>query len=597
MTLSLRGLWQSLEDHPNTDFMISPTTTLLRRDLSALVGRFAAGFDAAGLTTGDRIVIILPDESAAIACFIAALLDGLVPVMLPPDTAETRAAAIAVTVEAKGALAPKDREKEPWLSNIACPFVQSSTAKPSGWLSRRPSTVDQIAQSLSLPETGRTPRLPNTPDALAYLLFTSGTTGAPAGVMITQHNVLSNLATIGRILGIDAQSRIFNDMMLAHADGLVQGPLLALATGATVVRAGGFSVARLEDWLNALRRTKATHFLTVPTIWALLDRYAQHDDYFDGPEFEMASSVAAAFAPALWKRLENRFNIRIINQYGLTETVASALYAGHHPDAGSTGTIGRPVDCEARIMPQNNSAEDGELQLRGVNIFAGYWRDANRTNDTFTNDGWMRTGDLARQRDDSSFEITGRLKTVIMSAGFLIRPEEIDEALHRHPNVVSSATVGMPDDAFDEVPMSVVRVDGNTSETDLTAHARQHLELLKVPKRIIVVPEIPLGAAGKPNLDQVTALILAALNTKPENPHATLGADTVLAVASDIFRVRISDLSMRSTPDTVAGWDSFTQISLIMALEESFGRRIPTARAAAIRSLADALVAVTSGPT
>jgi acyl-CoA synthetase (AMP-forming)/AMP-acid ligase II/acyl carrier protein len=597
MTLSLRDLWQSLEKTGPPEFLVIPTATLLRRDLAELVGRFAAAFDAAGLSAGDRVLIILADEASAVAAFVAALFDGLVPVMLSAETPAPRAAAVAASVEAKGAVTSVDRQGEDWLHAILHPILQRGASKPRGWLSRRPSATYQIAQSLALPDARRAPRLPDDPDALAYLLFTSGTTSSPSGVMVTQRNLLANVQTIGRILGVNAQSRVFNDMVLAHADGLVQGPLLALATGATLVRAGGFTVAGMEDWLNGLRRAKITHFLTVPTIWSLIDRYARHDDYFDAPEFKMASSVAAAFAPGLWKRLEARFAITITNQYGLTETVTSALYAGPHPEAGSPGTIGKPVDCEARVAPLNGASDEGELQLRGANIFTGYWRNPSRTAETFTDDGWMRTGDLARQQPDGSFEITGRLKTVIMTAGFLIRPEEIDEAMRRHPSVVASATVGIADETFDEVPMTVVMLDGPVDEPALTAHARQNLEPLKVPKRIISVPNIPLGAAGKPLLDQVKALIQAAITAQTNTPNLDAGAEAVLAVAADIFRVPISDLSLRSTPDMVAGWDSFTQISLILALEDRFNRRISAARAAAIRSLADALAAVSSSPT
>jgi acyl carrier protein len=140
-------------------------------------------------------------------------------------------------------------------------------------------------------------------------------------------------------------------------------------------------------------------------------------------------------------------------------------------------------------------------------------------------------------------------------------------------------------------------LDGPVDEPALTAHARQNLEPLKVPKRIISVPIIPLGAAGKPLLDQVKALIQAAITAQTNTPNLDAGAEAVLAVAADIFRVPISDLSLRSTPDMVAGWDSFTQISLILALEDRFNRRISAARAAAIRSLADALAAVSSSPT
>jgi len=207
--------------------------------------------------------------------------------------------------------------------------------------------------------------------------------------MITRGNLFANIRTIARVLGVDASSRLFNDMLLAHADGLVQGPLMALATGAALIRAGDFSVPGMEDWLNVVRREGATHFTSVPTVWTLIDRYARHDDYFAAPEVRILSSVAAALDPALWARLEARFGRRLVNQYGLTETVTSALYAGPHEEAGAFGTIGRPVDCEARIEAVEGGTSVGELQLRGANVFPGYWRNAER-----------HAGDVHRRRLD-----------------------------------------------------------------------------------------------------------------------------------------------------------------------------------------------------
>jgi acyl-coenzyme A synthetase/AMP-(fatty) acid ligase/acyl carrier protein len=381
-------------------------------------------------------------------------------------------------------------------------------------------------------------------------------------------------------------------MVLAHGDGLVQGPMMALGTGCALIRAGGFAVDRIEDWLDTVRREGATHVITVPTVWAMIDRYAQHSDYFAAPDFRGLSSVAAYLDPTLWDRLERRFGHPITNQYGLTETVASALYAGSHPETGARHTVGRPIDCEARVVPIGEG-DAGELQLRGDNIFAGYWGDKDRTSRTLVEDGWMRTGDLARKRDDGSYEIVGRLKTVIMSGGFLIRPEEIDEAMRSHPGVRGAVTVGVEDPLFGEVPVSLVEVEGDLGEVELVAHARQALEPLKVPKRIVVAEAIPRGDAGKPRLDAVRALIAERLSEEPSTRAEGRDLEAaVIETAARVFRLEPSVLSLRSAPETVPGWDSFTQIALILALEERFGLRIPTSRAAAIRSLASALEAV-----
>lgn len=163
-----------------TDFLVTPVTTLQRRDLADLVKRFATAFDAAGQSASDRILIVLADEAAAVAVFVAALFDGLVPVIMPPDTPAERVAAVAASVEAKGAATSVDRQNEDWLGQIARPFLQRAATKPRGWLSRRPSAADQIAQSLDLPDTRRTPRLPDTPDALRICCPPLAPPAAPA---------------------------------------------------------------------------------------------------------------------------------------------------------------------------------------------------------------------------------------------------------------------------------------------------------------------------------------------------------------------------------------------------------------------------------
>lgn len=589
MPLSLEGIWRASAGRAKADFMVTPAGRMTHGDLAELVRRFCAAFDAGGLKEGDRLLILSGDEFAACAAFIAALTDGLVPVMLTPDTPADRVGGVVSSVAPSAALLPAARHGEPWLDGVGCVLLLPEAEKRRRFTFRAQNEGRRVADALDLPRDGREPRLSGDPDGLAYLMFTSGTTQNPSGVMITRRNLLSNLATISRILEIDADSRIFNDMVLAHGDGLVQGPMMAFATGSCLVRAGGFAVPRLEEWLNTVKRNRATHFITVPTIWTLIDRYAAHDDYFAETEFRHLGSVAAALDPGLWKRLETRFARPLTNQYGLTETVTSALYAGPHPEAGVFGTVGRPVDCEARIAEQG---EEGELELRGTNIFPGYWENPDRSAASFTADGWMRTGDIARRRDDGSFEILGRLKNIIMSAGMLIRPEEIDEVMTANPVVVQSVTVAIPDDTFGEVPMTAVVLDGYADEVALTAHARAGLEALKVPKRIVVMDVIPRGDAGKPKLDAVRAAILRAVTEATAPSETDNVSEAVLQTAADVFRVDLQALSPRSTPDSVPGWDSFTQISLIFALEEKFHLRIPAARAAAIRSLSEAITAV-----
>jgi long-chain acyl-CoA synthetase len=588
--LSLARLWDRLGAAPKSEFLVTPGDRLTYAALAQVVRGWLGAFDAEGLPPGTPVLILTGNEIAATGAFIAALLDGLVPVMLTPDSPETRAAGIAHSVAPGLIVIDSARTAESWTAGARLRAIQTAPARKS--LARRAfgrrSANPASAFGLELPEADRAPRLPNDPDGLAYVLFTSGTTQAPSGVMLTRRNLLANLATLSRLFGYDSGSRIFNDMVLAHGDGLVQGPLLALANGCALIRSGGFSMPGMEDWLNRVRLERASHVITVPTVWSMIDRYARHDDYFDAPECRALLSVAARLDPHLWQRLETRFRRPVFNQYGLTETVASALYAGPHPEIGGFGSIGRPVDCEARIAGPNPDAT-GELQLRGANVFKGYWKNPERTAETFTADGWMRTGDIAQRRPDGSYDILGRSKTVIMCGGFLIRPEEIDEVMIAHPAVAESATVALPDPNFGEIPVTAVVLDSPVTESALTAHARTRLEALKVPKRILALPSIPRGDAGKPRLDQLRTAIKTALSAHvgPERSEVDDAAGQVCALAAEVFRVDAASLGPSSTSDSVPGWDSFAGVNLIVTVEKHFGVRIPVALAVSMRSLGD----------
>lgn len=575
---TLQTVWSAMTARPAADFLVLPDGRFSFGDLQGAVRRWLAAFDAHAIAPGDRIVIRAGDERAATTAFLAALLDGVVPVLLSAETPDHRVQSLCDTVDAKLLIV-----EDPCAMEGALPAViRLATVAPKRFgFSRAAAALPGLAFAAA----PRPPRLPLDPDGLAYILFTSGTTAAPSGVCINRRNLFANLATLTRVFGIDSGARVFNDMIIAHADGLIQGPLLAALNGCALIRSGGFQLGQIETWLNRVRTTRATHVITVPTIWAMIDGYAEHDDYFDAPECRALMSVAAKLPEPLWQRLETRFNRPVFNQYGLTETVTSALYAGPQAEMGAFGTIGKPIDCEARIDPGSDGA--GELQLRGDNVFAGYWRNPERTAASFVDGGWFRTGDLAQLRDDGSFEILGRLKSVIMSGGFLVHPDEVDEAMLRHPLIQESVTLGMADDMFGEVPVTAIVVRAAVDETALTAHVRAYLEPRKVPKRIIALDAIPRGDSGKARLGALREILEQALVDGDPDRSSEATLEAVVAAAADVFRVSPALLSMRTTQGEIPGWDSFAQISLVMTVERSLGVRIPASRMVVIRTLGD----------
>lgn len=607
----LRNIWQRIRADRNRVFIRSPLGSVSYGRTADLVTRFCAAFDQNSITQGSRILIVSANEPVASAAFLAAMLDGLVPVMLSPDSQVDRVNAIRQSVEPALLIADEVFAAGLDTSGLAVelngvPVISISTAVRIelqsglnvGWRDiLKFFRSDEAGIGFDLPDDGREPRLPIVDDTTAYILFTSGTTKLPSGVQISRNALIAQLETLNRLFGYNVESRIFNATPLAHTDGLVQGLLLAAANGAALLRPGPFSLSNLEEWLDRIGRYRATHFVTNPTVLSLIDRFAAHDDYFDDDGFFGILSSASILRPSLWEKFESRFKCFIYNMYGMTETVANATYAGRHPEMGPVGTIGFPVDCQARLMAvsatgcENESTVEGELQIRGENIFQGYWKDPVRTAHTLLSDGWMRTGDLARRRDDGGLDIVGRISTVINMGGQSIVPEEIDEVLASHPAVLDVATVGVSDPEFEEVAVSAIVLEVPASESELTEHCRQHLERLKIPKRIIAVEKIPRGGAGKPNTAELRNLLIPLLAGGADSPVAgedvKVTANAVYQMAADVFRIPAEDLEAGSSPATVEVWDSFNQLSLMIEAERRFGVRIPASQVAGIRTLGD----------
>lgn len=553
----IADLWTQVSQGGARPFVIHRDRSTSYDEMRSLVGRAFASLRALGLAPGERVGVLLQDEAMASAAFSAALLRGLVPVMLPPDIGAPRLKSIRRTIEP--ALIARD---------------------VSIFSAAEPDRIEPVA----------VPR-----DGLAYLLFTSGTTAAPSGVEITRGNLCSHIDTLTRLFDFGTGTRIFNPTPLAHTDGLIFGSVLTMATGGTVIRPGPLRLAEFSEWVDLARRHGATHMMTNPTVLSLIDRIADRDDYFTFPGFKGVLSGGSQLRRELWLHFEARFRTEIWNLYGLTETVTTALYSGRHPEMGPIGTLGSAIDCEARIAPpvgvelNGGDADIGELQLRGSHIFRGYWRNPERTASTFADGNWMRTGDLVRRNPDGSYMFLGRIKTAINSGGTLIRGDEIDECLLRHPAVAESVTVGLPDEEFEEIAVSAVVLKGAADEAELTRHCRAELEALKVPKRIFDVKSIPRGDAGKPNLQSVRELLQACLRS-PSRTAASASDDIdreVIALAALVFGVDESTLSPSSSPDTVPGWDSFRHVNLILQTEDRFSIRVPGVLVAKVLTLAD----------
>jgi long-chain acyl-CoA synthetase len=409
--------------------------------------------------------------------------------------------------------------------------------------------------------------------ALAFISFTSGTTSQPKGVMTTYENLFEHLETIMKLFNYNESSKIFNNLVLAHNDGFVQGPLISLFSGATLYRPSAFTINNLETLLNSIYSRRITHLITVPTILSLIDKLTFNNDYFIGENFKNIISVADKIDSTLWSRLEKRFKIRICNIYGLTETVAGGLFCGPNDNNYLLGTVGKTIDIEAKIINHNNieckNGEEGELLLKGNNITPGYYMDFIATNDLF-NDGWLKTGDIASKDRDGFYKIMGRKKSVIISGGINIHPDEINEVLLNYKGVIGATTIGIDDLEWGELVVSAIESKNKLLEIDLFEHCRKHLEQIKVPKRIIVLDELPRGISRKVNLSEVKEIISKKL--EPQRDKCIKGNcnKNILEVVSEVFKIPSNKLSLKDTNQSIKSWDSLGHLNLITTIEEKF---------------------------
>ncbi len=561
------------------------------RHLVERINLFSTWVAAQGWGGGERVLIVTHHDEHAITLFLGALLNGLCPILLTADTRSERAQAICA--KARPAHTFLDREvllEWPWMQ--AQRFTEIVVEPRGNTLLN--SLLGKTGPGDTYPAllaglSPASPRMAANQHDPAYIVFTSGTTSAPKGVVVTQRNLFSHLATLQRVFGYTGQARILNNLVLAHADGLVQGPLLAAFAGATLVRPERFEVRNLEVLLSRIVNDRISHFITVPTVLSLIDRFARDNDYFRSNDFRHLISAAALLDPNLWQRLEARLGIRICNLYGLTETVAGGLFCGPDDATFGIGGIGKPVDMEARVMDDSGAevtpGQEGELELRGANVTPGYFEDAEATSALF-HDGWLRSGDIVTCQPDGQYRIRGRKKALIMSGGFNIHPDEINEALRRFPGVADAVTIPMPDADWGELAYSVVEcANPPPDEVELFAHCRTHLEAMKVPRRIFFIEHLPRGLSGKVQLPAISEWVRMQLENGCARTEGDCPLEALVNLAEEVFRLPAGSLSGDAKPAEVPGWDSLGHLNLVAAVEASFGINLTVQEILSIDSL------------
>ncbi len=332
---------------------------------------------------------------------------------------------------------------------------------------------------------------------VAVILYTTGTTGDPKGVMLTHGNLLFAAHASRGLRNLTAADRVYGALPLTHVFGLASMLMASALTGCTVELAGRFSA---EALYQALRRG-ATVVPAVPQMHALLMSYAAEHGHarLDSDHLRYVSSGAAPLDPAWKRKAEAFYGLPLQNGYGMTETTAGV--------SGTRNAIGDPdisvgpplTGVDVRLDESlGNEAGVGEVQTRGPHVMKGYFRNPEATARAITDDGYMRTGDLGRIDAEGRLHIVGRAKELIIRGGFNVYPPEVEAALNDHPAVVQSAVIGraVPGDEQVLAFCQITAPDAVTA-AELADYAAGRLTGYKRPSRILIVEALPAAATGK----------------------------------------------------------------------------------------------------
>jgi long-chain acyl-CoA synthetase len=336
-------------------------------------------------------------------------------------------------------------------------------------------------------------------DAAGLLMYTSGTTGRPKGVLLTHANLLAAARNVAAWHALGPDDRVLSSLPIYHINGQVIATLAPFVSGGGIVAPHRFSVS---TWWDQATRWQCTWINMVPTIIAYLLNAADGQRPAGLERIRFGRSASAPLPPEHHAAFERVFGVPIIEAMGMTES-ASVVFCNPMDAPRKLGSPGVPCGVVAKVIdPQGRELPDGEtgeIAFRGPNVMRGYYKSPEQTASALDADGWLRTGDLGRRDADGFYFVTGRLKELIIKGGENIAPREIDEVLLRHPDVLEAAAVGVPCERYgQDVVAAVVPRPGAACDADaVRAFCVEELGRYKAPREVRIVDELPKGPSGK----------------------------------------------------------------------------------------------------
>jgi malonyl-CoA/methylmalonyl-CoA synthetase len=468
-------------------------TRLSFGDLAEGAARYANALATLGVEPGDRVTVQIEKSPASVLLYLAVLKQGAV--YQPLNTAYTAAEVDYFVADAQPKLIVCDTARQGEMRALADRHkvfaVANLDSQGEGSLANLAASMDDRHETAA-----------RTADDLAGLLYTSGTTGRSKGAMISHDNLASNARALVDLWRITADDRLLHALPVFHVHGLYVALNTAFLAGSEIIW-----FPRFDAGAMIAAMPHATLMMGVPTFYTrLLGHPALTRETAAGMRLFISGS-----APLLAETHEAfaaRTGHAILERYGMTETgmITSNPYDGPRVP----GSVGFALPG---VAVRITGSQPGVIEVKGRNVFKGYWRMPEKTREEFTGDGYFITGDVGTMDATGRVSIVGRAKDMIISGGFNVYPKEIEDVLDAFPGIGESAVIGVPHPDFGEGVVAVVTASGPLpSEPEIIAAASERLARFKVPKRIFELPELPRNAMGKVQKAELRKLYAACFS-------------------------------------------------------------------------------------
>ncbi len=462
-------------------------------DLQGQIEKTISQLNRLGVGRNDPVAIVLPNGPEMAAAFVA-IASGATTAPLNPGYREEEFDFYLSDLETR-LLVVEEGSRTPALSaaeKLGIPVARLKTGSD-------PRTIefDLVGKPVaSGPSLGGVA----VSEDIALVLHTSGTTARPKIVPLSHRNLCSSARHILQGLALVPEDRCLNVMPLFHIHGLIAAVLSSLAAGASVFCTPGFNALK---FFASMKEAQPSWYTAVPTMHqAILGRAARNREFIASTRLRFLRSSSASMPTPVMKELEETFGAPLIEAYGMTEASHQMASNPLPPAVRKPGAVGLPTGVEISIMDPAGRhlppGSTGEVVIRGPSVTDGYQNNADANAGAFI-DGWFRTGDQGVLDQEGYLRLTGRLKEIINRGGEKVSPLEIDEVLITHPAVAQTVTFALPHQKLgEEVAAAIVLKEGaETSEGEIREFASQRLADFKVPRKIIILEEIPKGPTGK----------------------------------------------------------------------------------------------------